>query len=80
MLVSMLDQKLVETLPNCTSLVKDQNYGDNYFKKIEFLGPDEKNPKKGLVRVGAAVTNEDFRRWCMKDGRWTLPLNVIMVE
>ncbi|KAM3500823.1 hypothetical protein MY11210_009456 [Beauveria gryllotalpidicola] len=34
----------------------------------------------GLVRVGCATTNEDFRRWCLQNRKWTLPLNVIMVE
>ncbi|RPB07378.1 FAD-binding domain-containing protein [Morchella conica CCBAS932] len=34
---------------------------------------------KMLVRVGAAVSNEAFRRWSLKSG-WSLPINVIMVE
>ncbi|KAL6694429.1 hypothetical protein J3F84DRAFT_400197 [Trichoderma pleuroticola] len=33
-----------------------------------------------LVRVGAGVTNEELRRWCLQDKRVTLPLNVLMVE
>ena len=33
-----------------------------------------------LVRVGAAVTNERLRRWCVKNKKVTLPINVIMVE
>lgn len=33
-----------------------------------------------LVRVGAAVTNERLRRWCVKNKKLTLPINVIMVE
>lgn len=37
------------------------------------------NGKKRWARIGAGVTNEQFRIWAIKNG-WTLPLNVIMVE
>ena len=30
--------------------------------------------------MGAAVTNERLRRWCVKNKKLTLPINVIMVE
>ena len=36
-----------------------------------------------LCKVGAATTNEQFREWCVSQDtplKWTLPLNVIMVE
>lgn len=33
-----------------------------------------------LVRVGVSCTNERLRRWCVKSNKYTLPLNVIMVE
>ncbi|KAI1359365.1 putative oxidoreductase [Xylaria arbuscula] len=33
-----------------------------------------------LVSVGCATTNEDFRKWCIDNNKYTLPLNVIMVE
>ena len=36
-----------------------------------------------LCRVGTATTNEQFREWCVSQDtplKWTLPLNVIMVE
>lgn len=41
---------------------------------------------KYLLRIGAATTNDEFRQWCLDNeasgGQWkyTLPLNVIMVE
>lgn len=45
---------------------------------------EEDGQEKALCRIGAGVTNEHFRQWCLKDGvktgKWTLPLNVIMVE
>jgi hypothetical protein len=33
-----------------------------------------------LVRVGVSCTNERLRRWCVESNKYTLPLNVIMVE
>ncbi|KAF3929425.1 hypothetical protein AA313_de0201431 [Arthrobotrys entomopaga] len=78
-LVSILDEHLVETLPNCTSLEATPDYTGNDFKIID-LKVNPENPKKALVKVGAAVTNEDFRRWAVKNNAWTLPINVIMVE
>lgn len=40
---------------------------------------------KALCKIGAATTNEQFRRWCIQrwqnhEPAWTVPLNVIMVE
>lgn len=51
------------------------------FNQIE-LYPDSipgSDGKKRWARIGAGVTNEQFRLWAIKNG-WTLPLNVIMVE
>jgi FAD/FMN-containing dehydrogenase len=78
-LVSMLDLKLVETLPNPESVQANQNYGNNEFKRIE-LAEQPDNSNRALVRLGAAVTNEDFRRWAVEHKEWTLPVNVLMVE
>ena len=36
--------------------------------------------ENALVRVGCAVTNERLRRWSIKNGKVTIPYNVIMVE
>lgn len=35
---------------------------------------------KQLCRVGVSVTNEMFRRWAVKGDKWTLPVDVILVE
>jgi hypothetical protein len=35
---------------------------------------------KQLARVGVSVTNEMFRRWAVKGNKWTLPVDVILVE
>jgi hypothetical protein len=50
---------------------------------IEIVGTvHEDGVTKALCRIGAATTNEQFRRWCLSEGNsaWTVPLNVIMVE
>lgn len=50
------------------------------FNQIELVpvgAQDDKN--KRYARVGAGVTNEQFRIWAIKNG-WTLPANVIVVE
>jgi FAD/FMN-containing dehydrogenase len=36
--------------------------------------------KKRLCRIGAAVTNEEFRRWSVAGKAWTFPADVILVE
>jgi FAD/FMN-containing dehydrogenase len=78
-LVSMLDLNLVNTLPNPESIHATPNYGDNEFKTIE-LAVSTENPTKALVRLGATVTNEDFRRWAVNRDEWIVAPNVIMVE
>lgn len=35
---------------------------------------------KQLARVGVSVTNEMFRRWAVNGNKWTLPVDVILVE
>ncbi|KAF8453556.1 hypothetical protein BDZ91DRAFT_853200 [Kalaharituber pfeilii] len=82
-LISMLDIETVTKLPDFASIEKDPDYSGNEFKKIE-MKEDLGNPSLAFLTVGAAVTNEDFRRWALTAGKgnseWTLPINVIMVE
>lgn len=82
-IISTLGLTQSTMLPNIESLP-----GSQYFVKgtelnsIAFLRIPEKG-KKRLVRVGTAVTNQMFRRWCNDrklDEASSLPLNVIMVE
>jgi hypothetical protein len=49
-------------------------------KEIESF-PDPKDPNKKiyLVKIGAGVSNEQMRRWCVKNKR-QYKSNVIMVE
>ncbi|KAK6613874.1 hypothetical protein H4I96_00195 [Botrytis cinerea] len=94
-LVSMLNLESVEKIPDVMSITKEKGDVDlngdgvidvNELKTIELapkieglsLAGDEKG--KMLCRVGAAVTNEQFRRWAVGHGKWALPVDVILVE
>jgi hypothetical protein len=80
-LISMLPPEVVDTLPAMEPPIdpKDELQG------IELVGTvREHGVRKALCRIGAATTNEQFRRWCLDENggawAWTVPLNVIMVE
>ena len=42
--------------------------------------PKHVSSDKTWCRVGVAVTNEDFRRWAVDKKKWSLPVDVILVE
>lgn len=80
-LISMLPLDVVEELPATEPGIDP----DNTLQGIELVGTLRENGvEKALCRIGAATTNEQFRRWCLHAGggnwAWTIPLNVIMVE
>jgi hypothetical protein len=80
-LVSMLPVEVVENLPASQPPIDPQNE----LQGIEVVGTVvEDGVEKALCRIGAATTNQQFRRWCLDEHggalRWTVPLNVIMVE
>jgi len=79
-LVSFVNLVRATTLPDPSSLYPGDYSGTNVpeLKTIELK--EQTAPGKILCRVGAAVTNEDFRRWSIEGNAWTLPCNVIMVE
>ncbi|XXG94366.1 hypothetical protein Hte_000620 [Hypoxylon texense] len=70
-------------LPNTESLPGSQFFvRGTELNSIDFVGEPRKGEKR-LVRVGTAVTNQMFRRWCNEQELHkasSLPLNVIMVE
>ncbi|KAG0134130.1 hypothetical protein HOY82DRAFT_638395 [Tuber indicum] len=80
--VSMLDLETATSIPDPSSLLPSKDYTGNEFKVIELETHDvpKSGGKKRLVRIGAAVTNEDFRRWAIANNAWAIPLNVVMVE
>ncbi|RFN54297.1 putative xylitol oxidase [Fusarium flagelliforme] len=78
-LISMLDLKTATSLPNIESLPLPQS-SPTELQQIGFASGKPRVSGNKLVRVGCAVTNERLRRWCIKEGTVTIPLNVIMVE
>lgn len=80
-LVSMLPLDVVTVLPAREPGI-DPN---NELQGIQVVGTlVENGVNKALCKIGAATTNEQFRRWCLDPQggnlQWTIPLNVIMVE
>ena len=80
-LVSMLDLKIATAVPDPSSLLPNAVHEGNDLKTIEVR---EAVPgfegKKRMVRVGAAVTNEELRRWAIERDEWSIPVNVMIVE
>ena len=81
-LISLLPLDIAEDLP---SIAGKFSPGEGLLQQIQLL-PDSvaSDGSTILCKVATATTNEQFRKWCLSpDGganRWTLPLNVIMVE
>jgi hypothetical protein len=80
-LVSLLPLHVVEDLPAPEPGIDPADE----LQRITVVGTvDEDGVTKALCRIGAATTNEQFRRWCTDprggNRKWTVPLNVIMVE
>lgn len=80
-LISMLPLDVVEVLPGPEPGIdpSDQLQG------IELVGHfEEEGMSKALCRIGAATTNEQFRRWCLDrlggNWQWTVPTNAIVLE
>jgi len=78
-LVSLLGIKEVTALPDDMSITSEGNPEPGELKSIEIMEVKE-GGEKALCRVGVAVTNEQFRRWAVKKGKWSLPVDVILVE
>ncbi|PHH78469.1 hypothetical protein CDD80_6812 [Ophiocordyceps camponoti-rufipedis] len=79
-LVSFVKLETVDTLPDPMSITGGEYTGQAVpeLKTIE-LGESTQDGKR-LCRIGAAVTNEEFRRWSVAQNAYALPVNVIMVE
>lgn len=78
-MISLLSIKNATHLPNTTSLPLPESKPTE-LESIDVVSGTPRKAGNSLVRVGAAVTNERLRRWCVKHKKLTLPLNVIMVE
>ncbi|KAI0794153.1 hypothetical protein C8Q74DRAFT_1347404 [Fomes fomentarius] len=77
-LVSFVDIEQVTTLPDPMSLAHCDSTGGGELKTIELQ--EQLGDTKRLCRIGAGVTNEDFRRWAVANNAWALPVDVILVE
>jgi len=76
----MLDLKTATNVPDSASILPDKASNlSNEFKTIQVQGP-ARYADKALVRIGAAVTNEELRRWSVRGDAWALSLNTIIVE
>ena len=82
-LVSLLNLEEVTKLPDPLSIQPDYIDPGNEFKTIQLASPPgviASSSEKALCRVGVSVTNEQFWRWAVKNDKWTLPVDVILVE
>ena len=82
-LVSLLNLEEVTRLPDAMSIEAEHIDPANELKSIELKNPPgvtASSANKTLVRVGSAVTNEQFRRWAVTNDKWTMPVDVILVE
>lgn len=84
----MLNLAMVTTVPEPSTLLPSDTFPGNEFKVIELAGEDVPGSGEGeggegrkrLVRMGAAVTMEEFRRWAVGGGEWALPVNTLLIE
>ena len=85
-MISMLPEYEVGRLPNFTALPScfgqpnETELSHIGFVDASFVNGKQLDKGRRYVRIGAATTNEQFRRWCCGPGRVTFPANVIMVE
>jgi FAD/FMN-containing dehydrogenase len=80
-LVSLLDLEEVTTVPDSLAIGPDAEPNGNELMSIDILEkPAFLSSGKNCVRVGAAVTNEAFRRWAIHHNVTALPMDVILVE
>jgi FAD binding domain len=76
--VSLLPLTQVTILPDPTTVQLGRYNGesDNELKTIELREP---SPSGRLCRIGAAVTNDEFRRWQVQHN-WATPVDTLLVE
>ncbi|KAH6666590.1 hypothetical protein B0J14DRAFT_603935 [Halenospora varia] len=84
-LVSLLNLYEVTKIPDPLSIKPEYIDPDNELKVIQLAAPEGVTARAGesekaLCRVGVSVTNEQFRRWAVANDKWSLPVDVILVE
>jgi hypothetical protein len=81
--ISLLSLAEATKIPNFTALSKilpNWLLDKNELQSIEVVSGTPRVKGNALVRVGVSTTNEQLRRWCVENNKYTYPLNVIMVE
>lgn len=79
-LVSLLDLHEVTRIPDPLAIGSTAKADGNELMSIDILDNPSFSPGKQCVRVGAAITNEAFRRWAILNKKYALPMDVILVE
>jgi FAD/FMN-containing dehydrogenase len=79
--ISFVNLHTVTTLPDPMSIIPGQ-YDPSTVPELKTIELKEEivPGKKRLCRIGAAVTNEELRRWSVAGKAWALPTDVILVE
>lgn len=79
--ISFVNLHTVTTLPDPMTVIPGEYDAANVSELKTIDLKEETVPgKKRLCRIGAAVTNEEFRRWSVAGKAWTFPADVILVE
>lgn len=79
-LISLLPLRQVTSSPEAATMFPDPKAdlsNENEIRTIQVFPAS--NNTTTHVRVGSAVTTEEFRRWSVTDG-WALPVDVLMGE
>lgn len=79
--ISFVNLHTVTTLPDPMSLISGE-YDRAEVPELKTIDLQEETVlgRKRLCRIGAAVTNEEFRRWSVAGKAWAFPADVILVE
>ncbi|KAF5010614.1 hypothetical protein FDECE_3245 [Fusarium decemcellulare] len=78
-LISLINLNTATKLPNFAALPFAES-PPTELETIDIVDGKPRTPGNTLVRIGCATTNERLRRWCVKQNKVTIPLNIIMVE
>lgn len=79
--ISLVNLHTATTLPDPMSIIPGE-YNEETVSELKTIELKQETVpgKKRLCRIGAAVTNEEFRRWAIAGKAWTFPADVILVE
>ncbi|KAK4665455.1 hypothetical protein QC763_401910 [Podospora pseudopauciseta] len=81
--ISLLSLAEATRIPNFTAMSKalpEWLFRKTELQTLEVVSGTPRVKGNVLVRIGASATNEQLRRWCIENNKYSYPLNVIMVE